>query len=465
MKLNVTLLLVALSLSACGLKKETKDKEGVTSFRLSKGETLSKYVKTISLDSETPEGLGTLLSLNEGLYNERNAGLCTWFLIDETRVMTNSHCIPEALKEDKDLNCGEYLQGHIKTSSGSQIVTCKKLLHFSTLSELTVANNDYALIELNNKVNLSKTYQLDRIGINENDKVNVLTMTHHQTSSGIYSEFIPHKCLIKSSDSWGRVTSPGTSPLTGFKEENSDEKCKTVGGNSGSPVTNDSGSLVGILHGGMKEGENVRENSEIESSSMTNDISILTNLRCQKFNDNFLDANFPPDCAEETKQTGMDQERVLKEFEPKLRKSIADALANQPDFLEYNIASRSFGAATIYSFSPKCVKPIKDWKEESVNLITSDSMLSKSKTIVADVTQYLMKFKISLDYYGNVKLDHEFNKTGTIKTTLKSLEKFDKSETVPASTELDVDGEISTYKHALPKCTKPVEEEITSTEL
>jgi len=95
-----------------------KDNEYISKIDVKDSTELVSYAKSIRLDILTPQGLGTLLSIHDGLFYSSNISICTWFLIEKDLAMSISHCIPEKVKIQKDINCGEFLQGSFKTKSG-----------------------------------------------------------------------------------------------------------------------------------------------------------------------------------------------------------------------------------------------------------------------------------------------------------------------------------------------------------
>ena len=133
--------------------------------------------------------------------------------------MTNSNCISDVIKKNNNLSFGVYLQGVFQTKYGLTKARCKKIIHASDISQLTVFNVDYAQIELEEIVENALTFNLGRRGVTENEKIEILTMNHHQISSGIYSDFKEHHCVMKSSDLWGKINFSGASPLPGFKKK------------------------------------------------------------------------------------------------------------------------------------------------------------------------------------------------------------------------------------------------------
>jgi hypothetical protein len=267
---SVLIFLIFSSLLSCGAKK--KSHVSTESISVSQNASLSDYTKNLQLDLETPDGVGTLLTLKNDTYGDTSIGLCTWFLIGADIALTNSHCIPNHLK-DESSSCKDSLQGAIKTSQGTEIVSCKKVLYFSELSKKTGSNNDYALLKLDRKLDRSNFFKFVRAGVEENQKVKIHTMNHAEVSGVIFSKYIQHSCIVKSSEFLGRISSIGSSPVVGFAEKGTNDICHTIQGNSGSPVLNDNDEVVGILHAGVTEGINFQQTSP--SNETTNNISIL----------------------------------------------------------------------------------------------------------------------------------------------------------------------------------------------
>ena len=428
MRLNLTLMIfISLIFIGCGQKKS----KPTSIIYIGQEENLSTYTENLTVDFSSPEGLGTLITLHEGMNIQRNVSFCTWFLVDKNLAMTNSHCIPEAIKKDNKLSCGDYLQGGIKTQSGIIKVRCKKLIHASDISQSTLLNDDYALIELEKSIDNAFTFKLDRKGVAENEKIKILTLNHQQNSHGIYSSYKERNCMMKSSNMWGKINYSGASPLVGFKEEGTNEICKTIHGNSGSPVTDESGRLIGILHGGIKEGFDLNQGMKFSSSEMTNDLSILTNFRCQKFNDSVLDADYPESCANKKQTVGLDNEKLLDELELKIRTGLDDTLTKQPTYFEYNIEAKSqANGKNLISIMPKCIKSLNQWDEKSLNEVVESRFPTKTKKITAVIGLYMMEKLISLDYYGNFSIDVKLKVSGNIQLNITGLDQLDKKKQV-----------------------------------
>lgn len=432
----------------CGQKKKNDTPTNI--IKMKQGESLSTFTENLTIDTKTPEGVGTLLALQDGKYTERNVGLCTWFLVGRNRAMTNSHCIPEALKKDKALSCEDYIQGGFQTKSGLRKVRCKKLLFVSDISQAVVLNNDYALLELEKDITDTQVYILDRRGIAENEKIKILTMNHYAETTGVFSEFKEHNCVMKSSDILGKISSFGASPLAGFKEEGTAEVCKAIEGNSGSPVVDVSGRLLGILHGAIKDGIDLSKGFSFSSSDFTNHVAILTNLRCQKFNDRNLDADYPESCRQETKSTKLDQNELMKDVEAKVTKLLQEAVAKQPSILEYDVEAKNQTGSSLISLSPKCIKPLKNWDEAFSKSIYKEGFFSRKKGIRTKFENQRLDFFTRLDYYGNLKIDVTLKNTETIHLNITGLQDLEEKKEVSAFVGPGENG--TTFVRKIPRC-------------
>jgi hypothetical protein len=169
------LILITIIGTGCG-QKSLESTTSVASIKIEQEESLSSYAKSLSIDGKTPEGVGTLLILNEGEFKLRKIDLCTWFLIDNNMALTNSHCIPVMLKNEKNISCGDILQGVFQTNRGPRIARCKKIIYSSDISQTINLNNDYALLEIENSFDDVQAFTLSRKGFEIDDKIKILTM-------------------------------------------------------------------------------------------------------------------------------------------------------------------------------------------------------------------------------------------------------------------------------------------------
>ncbi len=388
------ILLSILSSLFIGCGEDSENNEYVGQVGIQSNAELISYTKSLRLDPLAPEGLGTLLSIHDGLYYSSNISMCTWFLVGEDLAMTNSHCIPEKLKNSKDTACGDYLQGAFRTAKGEEKRSCKKLIFSSEITAgATISNSDYALIQLDSPVTNSDIFKFSRSGMGESSQVTIQTMNHINTSN-IYSEFKSHTCVIKSSNIYGGAGSKGASPQVGFKEQGTSNKCQIISGNSGSPTLNDKGEVVGIAHGGINANSTLNTPSSITVIT-TDNLAIITNLRCQKFQFDLFDKSFPASCPDELNAVSDYREKIRIELKKQYLETIAKAKESLPKYLQYKQILKNLGDKDSLVFIPVCINPLSLWAEEDKKQIKKKGLFKKRLIMNSYINQFEINSKFS----------------------------------------------------------------------
>jgi len=410
-------------MASCG-SKDSQDNYSTDTFNLEDGQSYDSAVQNLILDYRTPEGVGTLLTLGA---NSSSVSACTWFLVDKNLAMTNSHCISDTLKDDSTLDCGNILQGKIANRIGDgKLVKCKKVLKYSDIAGKVSENNDYALIELDQSFDDINPFTVSRAGMDEDDLISIHTMNHSSNSSGIYSRYLKHSCVIKSSDVLGKITSKSSSPIIGFRSKgNYTQRCNSVKGNSGSAVVDRQGKVVGILHGALSKG--TRTYSSSVSNQMTTNVGIITNLRCVKFSHSALDSSYPLDCTRElaiNAQSSIDglEESIMSGLNEVIEKN----LKNQPQIFEYKLEDNKIGDSTFLSFIPKCIHPLEKWSASQLNQISDEgNFLRDNQTLSVDIQTLELDYSFNIDYYGNYSAEYDVELSYSRGYKLEHLEKLD----------------------------------------
>jgi hypothetical protein len=443
-------LLTLLLFIACG-EKSSNDSSHI--YKVPKGTKLNIQVKEASIDSYTPSGVGTLYGITNGDQYSNLIQACTWFLISDKHAMTNSHCVPEELKSDEKVNCGDYIQGRIMTNSGrDEIRSCAKLLHFSDIKESNVLfQNDYAIIELDKPLKNTNVFKVSREGFTDGDKISVLTMNHNRYYN-IYSEYLKHDCVVKSSDMLGKINHPGSSPLTGFRSEGSDDFCKVIGGNSGSPVLNEQGEVAAIVHGGLGEGKSFSNLSSFASNEMSVNIGVFTNLRCLDLKVLELDPTITETCQPTENEEAA--EKLMADLEKKMEGIIVKMQSELPTYLMYDYKVKNLGLDSMVFYSPKCIRSMDEWTDIDKTLVNEKGLLFKTLSKDTEIPSYKVQTTYNLDYYGNMYFDVRHRVIEKMYYTFEKINRLDSKKQVRFSVSGLKDGKYLTNDARLPLCSE-----------
>jgi hypothetical protein len=419
-----TLLLLSLALASCGKKSAT---EQTNTFQIEENQKLSDFTINLQIDSNTPSGLATVLGLKKS-YGTTEVEACTSFLIDKNTLITNSHCIPKSIKDFPNSDCGEVLQIVVKTDIDVVRTKCQKVISYSSLSNNVTKDNDFALVKIADDVALKRYFNLDRSGFSENDKITAWTLRHSLDSGIISSQFVENRCLIKSSDTFGAINSQSSSPIIGFKEKQSNDKCKIVQGNSGSPVITNNYSVAGIIHGGYYP----KETNKLSSDDVTSNLGIITNFRCQSFKYEPLDRDLPSTCAQENNSN---ESQISKQIEPLINKKVQDFVnttqENSSKVVKYNAKAVAAGNGQILiTFFPKCVFPLEAWTDSDLSKIQKSF---GKKSYQGETTSYMLTLSNNIDYYGNLSLTLNHSIVASYPFELLNLQKLNSDKAVKMS--------------------------------
>lgn len=230
-----------------------------------------------------PDGVGQVLTK----YQENGKtmmSVCTGFLISSDLILTNSHCVPDEVKENPSV-CPQQIGIKFPASKqiGEESLACGRLLKASEVyatGPMAFLQSDYALIQLEQRT-VRTPLRLSRAGIEDKTYYQAITIDPVTTTT-LAGEVSLKSCLaIQGSQafpSFQYFLDPVVS-LFGHKDE-----CRIIHGNSGSPLVDEMGVVHGLIQAGSAEqfdhflAQMVQFGAWKPSSGLT--MALASNLAC-----------------------------------------------------------------------------------------------------------------------------------------------------------------------------------------
>jgi hypothetical protein len=229
--------------------------------------------------SECPDNVGYIVGIQES-GDETGVYQCTGSLIASDVVVTNSHCIPEGVK-DGTAECSHLLGIKFPATNGhpEETAICDHLITASSIvdkgNEGFLTKPDYAVFKLKSRLTRAN-FSLDRAGIKDGVSLTIYSVDP-MSKYELRGRLVKRSCTSTK----GSLMNPDdvdtfSDVILGFGSN-----CDVHGGNSGSPAMGQDGKVVGLLHGGIKEGISLEDTigySNIESTLYKP--AFITNLAC-----------------------------------------------------------------------------------------------------------------------------------------------------------------------------------------
>ena len=236
-------------------------------------------------------------------------GVCTAFLVQTKYLVTNEHCLAN-LPRNVGASCSALRVVFPKAQTHSEeVVPCLRILRLSPKRGDVVLAPDYAVLELKQKVN-RPSLQIMRSGF-EDDKTYKVWSFFYSNSRGVLQQETCRATHRSIKNPYATSARSSLFQLT---------SCAAVKGNSGSPVLNDQGQVVGIL-------------SAVESAlTMKVPTGYGTNLACVDWPELGLRGASFETChkifsnEEESKLRSQMRQRILQPLVDEIKTEISKAL-------------------------------------------------------------------------------------------------------------------------------------------
>lgn len=244
-------LLTLLLLTACG-KATNDDSKTVTITPDQIGHLLENQSFECSSLNELPcpEGISRLFILD--VKDPNKTLLCTGFLVSTNRIITNHHCLSS--QEQCNNTYVSIFNGH-----NYEVARCQTLVEAQVddkpLEDKVI---DFAVIELDRHIRTADVFGLSKSLPKLGDKLTAWVVDHVDLFKARITEL---NCRMS-----GRVSSLEL------------ENCPVIFGNSGSPVINEKGKIVGVIWGSTTN-IFINEQTPLEERRLLNDTAYATEVK------------------------------------------------------------------------------------------------------------------------------------------------------------------------------------------
>lgn len=365
---------------------------------------LSKAQLSCMNSEDCAQNVGLIFSLQSSNIFQTSFMQCNGFLVSDDIVATNSHCISDNLKKNPKL-CSTQLA--IKfVGAQSKTFICKELLEFSTLSMRT-KSADYAFFRIE-KTGIPPLTVI-KSGVKGMASVRTITVSHEGSEYKLKSQ----GCELVYGSLLGGYSLSAFSPIL------SSQGCKTVHGNSGSPVLIENGMDVGIVQAIMEtyslEVQRFIEDSDGGSYSRTPPHNMMfTNFACTK--DSITGTGDTVRCERDKSLKLEDCVDFKSGSEASVLSALSEWNRHLPQIMVYqlsedtknrlaNPANSSKSNELVFELYPICVRTKYQTTEFDKYVKESNSLFSKKLSIVTNL-------KLGLRLVGKIKIDEKLRIRG-----------------------------------------------------
>ena len=329
---------------------------------------------------------------------------CTAFLVEEDVVATNSHCFPNVVKQLGDL-CAERVSLILPASGGKPEATfaCKEFLGSS--ERPNALSPDLALFRLQKKTGRAPL-PLNRAGVEPSAKLQAYKVNPGEGASGT---LVHQSCLAVDRSYRFPIYERATDAIFTVGD------CRSVPGNSGSPLLNAKGEAVGIFQTDLTvTSENVRKvwGPHLLPGEDFAPLALGTSLRCLRSTERFELAS---DCQPVDDQL-LPKPRIddfLPSLNEKRQALLSQAHEHLPKALRWDFFEvKAQALVREETLKPACFQPTESWLAD-FELIESPGRYLEEVTLPGDLP--VIQSKIRFNRYMQVSAESVLLKTNDVK--------------------------------------------------
>ena len=359
----------------------------------------SSRVAQAFISTDAPRGLALVIKKDKVGVSAK-LSTCTSFLISKNQIMTNSHCIPNQIKADKNVDCSKHMAFIIKTDNGITKSRCNKVIQYSKLTHGKTDAPDYAIVEIKNNIDERNIFEISRQGIKSKEATVIHSFDTYYNGS-IFGNYRMSKCISYDKSVIGSFFNKRSSIVPLFRNDYYYSSCKIIPGNSGSPVIkNSSRSAIGVVYASQDKTYSKLNNKDIDLSKI-NRFGVMTNFACQSLK------GFNEDRKIACKEFLRKEDELKKEFHDgllaeaseRIKEKVTQKLRMLPQSFRFENISKT--DKMTLNLSPLCMVPLDKWPQQETDKIKEEGFIfMKKKTYTAIIPSYRVNFEMEVNEYG-----------------------------------------------------------------